>query len=77
MFRFLDQIKQSKKAQEALRYIAEISQDRDVYLICSCKPGENCHRFFLLDVVNGINIYSSMYKEPEITDLVVVNSTVK
>lgn len=38
----------SATALQHLRRLAELSHDRDVYLLCICKQGDRCHREMLL-----------------------------
>lgn len=43
-----DRFTLSDEALAALRRLAELSRERDVYLVCQCEVGERCHREILL-----------------------------
>lgn len=50
--RFLSEM-QSLEAQAKLKEIVQESKERDVYLVCSCGKGKNCHRFLLMDIAKS------------------------
>ncbi len=37
--------------KEEMKRIWDLSQTRDVFLVCYEKPGENCHRYILMELM--------------------------
>ena len=46
--RYDERFSLSPQALERLKQLADLSQERDVFLVCQCEPGERCHREILL-----------------------------
>ncbi|MDW7726882.1 MAG: DUF488 family protein [Candidatus Methanoperedens sp.] len=40
---------------EEMRRIAEMAKTQDVFLVCFCPPGQNCHRFLLIEMVQKLS----------------------
>jgi len=47
---------QSTECQEKMKEIVQEAVNRDVFLVCSEKPPNHCHRFLLMDMMNGERI---------------------
>ena len=46
--RFEERFRINEEGFQQLERLSRFSRDRDVYLICSCKTGERCHREMVL-----------------------------
>jgi uncharacterized protein YeaO (DUF488 family) len=52
--RFTAEMNARPKALEQMQKIKELSAEKDVYLVCWCGPGKDCHRHLLIKMINGV-----------------------
>jgi uncharacterized protein YeaO (DUF488 family) len=43
----------SAECREEMKRIWDLSQKKDVFLVCYEKPGENCHRHILIELIKS------------------------
>ena len=65
--RYLDAIRTSPEAMQALRTIVEEARSGDVYLMCMCPyrtAGEACHTYLLLELARELDADLPLLPEP-------------
>lgn len=51
--RFIWEIENNLNAIELMKKIKELSETKDIYLVCAChNKKKQCHRFILMDMIN-------------------------
>lgn len=65
--RYLEAIRTSPEAMQALRTIVAEARSGDLYLMCMCPyrtPGEACHTYLLLELARGLDPDLVLLPEP-------------
>ena len=65
--RYLEAMRASPQAMEALRALVEEARSSDVYLMCMCPyrtPGQACHTYLLLELARELDAGLALLPEP-------------
>ena len=66
--RYLNAIRTSDEAMNALRTLVEEARSGDVYLMCMCPyrtPGDACHTYLLLELAHELDAGLAILPEPQ------------